>query len=473
MGFHNHSSHHVLAVYALGASPELIKDVYNNVHLPHLLPIPVSPNCITEKDFAEHLGDEKYYDAYLAFFTDYLQHHSPTEALERFIFSPSYNFVSDPEVTKHDSSKHPQMLNRLIAGLIHPFIHLGYGFEFGLLGQVAEGLAQAAVHKVIQSELVPPSYFATSAASELLSNLTSGLSLAASDSNLVLPPEKRPTFAFHRRIRDDPAFRVELPSALMQRYPAAVKAAGSAIHNLVQEWTREWLAGTRSDADAEVRLRGMVEEVIWGNVVWYGVGGWASRGDSGRAMNADFFLAHLVTSSIFLPGFILDDEASPFKPGALPFATRLLLLQTYLSAAAAWRIIGGSHTTLPIADFYAATNAQLFAPARTNAGGGALRSPGSAWTRIVPSALQGPDEHTPKIARALADFARRWGMRPPGYFSPREKSDAGLGLPLEGIERLDGTLFVRAAGLTLDRLGWVNEGEEAGCWDMDGRGSSS
>ncbi len=84
----------------------------------------------------------RYYDAYLAFFTDYLQHHSPTEALERFIFSPGYNFVSDPEVTKHDSSKHPQMLNRLLAGLIHPFIHLGYGFEFGLLGQVAEGICQ-------------------------------------------------------------------------------------------------------------------------------------------------------------------------------------------------------------------------------------------------------------------------------------------------------------------------------------------
>ncbi len=41
----------------------------------------------------------------------------------------------------------------------------------------------------------------------------------------------------------------------------------------------------------------------------------------------------------------------------------------------------------------------------------------------------------------------------PGYFSPREKSDAGQGkwLPLEGIERLDGTLFVRAARLTLDQ----------------------
>ena len=69
-----------------------------------------------------------------------------------------------------------------------------------------------------------------------------------------------------------------------------MEVVGSPIHNLVREWTAEWLAGTRSDVDAEVRLKGMVEEVIWGNVIWYGVGGWASRGDSGRAMNADLIL---------------------------------------------------------------------------------------------------------------------------------------------------------------------------------------
>jgi Questin oxidase-like len=36
------------------------------------------------------------------------------------------------------------MLNRLMAGLVHPFIHLAYGFEFGLPGQVAEGLLYCA-----------------------------------------------------------------------------------------------------------------------------------------------------------------------------------------------------------------------------------------------------------------------------------------------------------------------------------------
>jgi hypothetical protein len=50
----------VLAIYALGASPELIKDAYYQTHLPKLLPIPLSPEWITEKSFTENLGDGRY-----------------------------------------------------------------------------------------------------------------------------------------------------------------------------------------------------------------------------------------------------------------------------------------------------------------------------------------------------------------------------------------------------------------------------
>lgn len=77
----------------------------------------------------------------------------------------------------------------------------------------------------------------------------------------------------------------------------------------------------------------------------------------------------------------------------------------------------------------------------------------------------------PKVARALVDFDVRWGTRAPGYFSAfaaAGEEEARMGPALEGIERLDGTLFVRVAGLTFDRLGWVDEGEKAGLWDRDG-----
>ena len=82
-----------------------------------------------------------YYDAYLAFFTGHLQDHSPAETLERFVFSPAYNFRSDHSADGRDSKEklQPQMLNRLLAGIVHPFIHLAWGLEFGILGQIAEG----------------------------------------------------------------------------------------------------------------------------------------------------------------------------------------------------------------------------------------------------------------------------------------------------------------------------------------------
>ena len=37
------------------------------------------------------------------------------------------------------AKKHPEMLYRVMSALMHLFIHLDYGFEFGIPGQVVEG----------------------------------------------------------------------------------------------------------------------------------------------------------------------------------------------------------------------------------------------------------------------------------------------------------------------------------------------
>lgn len=162
----------------------------------------------------------------------------------------------------------------------------------------------------------------------------------------------------------------------------------------------------------------------------------------------------------------------PSKPG-LSFASRLLLLQTYLAVSTAFCIMRGSTRALPVADFYAATEAQLYAPARAaGAGAGWTQAPVSAWPRIIQNAIWFQDEHMPKIARALMNFTVRWGTRAPAYFSAvgkEEKERTGAqALSLDGVEKLDGTLFVRVAGLTFDRLGWLDEGDEARLWDQDG-----
>jgi hypothetical protein len=75
----------------------------------------------------------RYYDAYLSYFSEYLRDHTPNDAFERFILSSSSNF--DPTLAANDVKD----VNRLVAGLLHPFIHLAYGHEFGLPGQVSEG----------------------------------------------------------------------------------------------------------------------------------------------------------------------------------------------------------------------------------------------------------------------------------------------------------------------------------------------
>jgi hypothetical protein len=469
IGWHNHATHHALCIYNLGASPEIIEDAYRTAH-DYLLPTIKNPGPITEENFAEHLADERYYAAYLAFFSEYLRDHTPNEALERFLFSSSYNFnpdlaaatAQDLRNAGQDSKIHPQMLNRLMSVYIHPFIHIGYGFEFGIPGQVAEGLAITAVHRADQPELVPPSFFSERNESGILSGLTSRLSLPS------VYVEKRPTFAFLRRIRDHPklsqdALRSQLEVEMQLRHRAVVPKAGDTIAALVEEWANEWLADARTDADIEKRLEGMVEEVAWGNAIWFSVRGWQTRGDRGRAFNADFVVAHLVTSSIFLLTLVLRSDNSPYPP--LSLASRLKLLKTYLSACAGF-YIGRGNGSLPIEEFYTATNDRLTAPPAVpgppDAKRQPLSAPGGPWGRIIDNAIAYPEEHVPKTIRSLAVFAARWGSRPAGYFAGGGEDG------LEGREALDGTLFVRAACLTLDRLGWAHESGKAFVeWDYE------
>ena len=138
---------------------------------------------------------------------------------------------------------------------------------------------------------MPPSFFAQLSEPGILAGLTSRLSKSLTIAPAALE-EKRPTFAFLRRIRDHPKF---LPTSLghslaESQYTDVVTKEGATLTELVDEWANEWLQDTRSDADVEKRLEGMVEEVVWGNTIWFGVGGWHARGTGGRPFNADFFV---------------------------------------------------------------------------------------------------------------------------------------------------------------------------------------
>jgi len=249
------------------------------------------------------------------------------------------------------------------------------------------------------------------------------------------------------------------------RYRTVVPVAGDTIAALVEEWANEWLEGARTHADVEKRLEGMVEEVAWGNVIWFALRGWETRGDRGRVFNADFFVAHLVTSAVFLLTLVLPSGNSPYPSASLE--NRVMLLKAYLATCAGFYISRGNGP-MPIDEFYAATSDRLTAPPAVPAPPGAKRkplsAPGGQWGRIIANSIAYPEEHLPKTVRSLAVFATRWGGRPAGYFAGGGEDG------LEGRETLDGTLFVRAASLALDRLGWGHESgkELLPDWDYEG-----
>ncbi|KAH9015316.1 hypothetical protein EDB84DRAFT_1679947 [Lactarius hengduanensis] len=179
-----------------------------------------------------------------------------------------------------------------------------------------------------------------------------------------------------------PAFSVELPSDPLLQYGAVVKRISGAIYNLIWEWTEEWLdgVGAHGGPGTEARLRGMVEEVVWGNVIWYGIGGWASRGTSNCGMNANFFKYALLYSvrtvkrrlTLALP------TQRTHHLGPLP-------AEAYPQGGVK-RLQHAWHLVLPVACCcsrctslcpWPATDAQLFAPTGARAGAGWRQAPGA------------------------------------------------------------------------------------------------
>jgi hypothetical protein len=167
---------------------------------------------------------------------------------------------------------------------------------------------------------------------------------------------------------------------------------------------------------------------------------------------------HLVTSTIFLPS--ITAYLSPASQNAL--------LRAYLGSSLIWWVTRGL-PSLDIPGFFSS----VFSSPPDNApknppDDSTLPSPTSIhaltpnpWLPIIQTTVVHPGEHLCKIQRAFAHFAVLYGSRAPGQADFKDTE-------LEGADKLDGTLFVRAAAATAKRMGWLREGEKVGQWDRDG-----
>lgn len=164
---------------------------------------------------------------------------------------------------------------------------------------------------------------------------------------------------------------------------------------------------------------------------------------------------HLVTSSLFLPSF-----ASHLKLSSIS----QLLRSYFASALTVW--VARGRPAPHIESFYSRTSPNFHAPGPAPQPGPDALAPESAnspnpWLQVTQSTLVHPNEHLPKAIRSLAHFAHLLGTKPAGTWADKNSK-------LEGAEKLDGTLFIRVASLTMDHLGWVREGEEKHEWDFMG-----
>lgn len=411
---------------------------------------------------------------------------SPAEVLQRFLFSPAYNYNANLP----PKAQQPLMIDRLMGGVLHPIIHLGFGAEYGIKQQLAEGLAYTAIHDSMHSSAFSNELFATA---DPYARGLSGLS--------NVTKERPPFLSLLADILADKRLTPEALDLPFEDKPGGdtfftlIKAgAGKVVGELVNKWYDSWTAGMNEE-ELEDRLEGMVEDVVLTMSLIYGAGGFAAKG--GRVFNACFITMHFVTryetfslslldlglpwfaSGNFIPTLVLHPNrtrAQTLQP-PLPLASRLLLVRSFFSVILLWFIGRPLPTmeafTAAIPQMYAETDAMLSPPAPDHA-----YAPGAtpkrdfwsdewmrtmpvgarAWPRLFASAASHPNEHLPKLIRSLGAADALYGRRGQGVY-------AGA---LAGSDVLDGTLFLRVAILSSERLGWAMEDTPKPQWDRDG-----
>ncbi|OQE44091.1 hypothetical protein PENCOP_c002G06086 [Penicillium coprophilum] len=145
---HNHLTHHLLAMWALGATPAEIQDMwdYNTPYQDDMNPgypeASFNDGLHDPEIFEKCLGIDDCYPDFLKFFEEEITSKGMQEVVKEYLF-------------KGDGRAN-DILGRMFADLVHPMIHLGCGIEFNQPSLVAEALAGACVHDNWPSSFLLP-----------------------------------------------------------------------------------------------------------------------------------------------------------------------------------------------------------------------------------------------------------------------------------------------------------------------------
>ncbi|KIJ21191.1 hypothetical protein PAXINDRAFT_107074 [Paxillus involutus ATCC 200175] len=444
-GFHNHLSHHLLAAYDLGAPASVLQAIYD-IKSADQRPIDAEEDAtsnrvrITLDNLREYLGQGRYYSTLLTFFTEQIEDLGVPETLERYIFSTTMNV------------KGFDMLARFMSGVYHPWIQTAYGAEFGSDAMVAQGLAQAAVHPPVIPELLYD-FAGPGSAEDLLNTSVRDQKAQASAG--------RPLLHILRDVYDSEVLHPVMPYD--PNVPVSARQEALMKDGRPEEMRRlcaTWWSGKSPEEEA-ASLEEKIEELFWMTTLLL-----SGSGKRGRKPRLDFFLMHALNATLFMPSLlkIISNNASKVKlvKAFLPVTLMIILIRGRP------RIDSGlamSFTTTPRPP---GVSAPTLTPGQDVIGG--PNQSYNPWFQILPSVIHAPNAHTVKVIRSLCYAAQRYGHTRAGSVPGCFMDEGRQHETLPGISEVDGTVFVRAAGVVMDTLGWVTHGDEPGRWDFSGLG---
>jgi len=429
----------------MGAAPGLIQKIYDN-HASYQRPIFTEEKeadiVVTEDNWPDYLGKSEAYGAFFKFFRKEVERLGVSSTLGTYVFRSEANVGGK------------SMLDRLVSGALHPMIQVGYGLEFGSDVLVATGLAQTAVHQARTAELFP--YSADPPATRNEPSAGPGRQPSNGPSLLEI----------FRQIYDSEVLAPPLPYnpdlLLSERVKGATEGPkGPEIRRICEQYT----LSIPNDASEE-ELNSRVEEIIWvATLLMF------ATGREGREHRFDFFLMHLVTSSFFFePMFkALEDTKS-----------KVALIRHYIPVMVITMLARGRPVIRPhLVQDWSITPRPitwrdvLGFKSDKGSGVGDMKEDEdyNPWPVLIQGALHHPDIHTAKAMRTLILAERKYGDLPSGgvigAFQPAKgKSEETF----PGMANLDGTLFVRAAGVMMNFMRWTVCGQPSGNWDSSALG---
>ncbi|OJT09868.1 hypothetical protein TRAPUB_13611 [Trametes pubescens] len=212
-------------------------------------------------------------------------------------------------------------------------------------------------------------------------------------------------------------------------------------------------------ARGQAELDDKAEELLWTTTLLL-----VGSGRRGRAPRLDFFLMHMLNASLFAPSLFKAIPTMESKATLLRALVPVLLI--YLTVRGRPRI--DAELVISYTDTPRAPNEKLLQPDTSAIGSPQESADFNPWPAMVASVVYAPDAHTLKAVRTLYYAAQRYGRRPPGTAIGAFDTEGRE--THTGMAKVDGSIFVRAAGVVMDTLGWVTHGQKEGSWDRSGLG---